>query len=103
MAHGKDISNPLIADSLLKTMIRAATFYMFYLSLLFENSVDFYHSRFTNITDIVKILICVDAGHDNIITSSTMATLHVSDSKGLDTGSEIPSQIKTYGWFRSTI
>ena len=28
-AHGKDISNPLIADSFLKTMIRAAKFTCF--------------------------------------------------------------------------
>ena len=27
-AHGKDISNPLIAGSLLKTMIRAANFHV---------------------------------------------------------------------------
>ena len=32
-----------------------------------------------------------------IIQSSTMATLHVSDSQGLDTDGGIPSQIETLG------
>ena len=45
-AHDKDISNPLIADSLLKTMIRAfkLTLFSFHCSLSVKS---FYHCQFT--------------------------------------------------------
>ena len=45
-AHGKDISNPLIADSLLKTMVRAVTLkiFSFHCSLSVKS---FYHCQFT--------------------------------------------------------
>ena len=45
-AHGKDISNPLIADSLLKTMVRAVKLKLFSFHCSLSVKI-FYHCQFT--------------------------------------------------------